>query len=103
MTWTFGGTEGQQTLPNALIESIVYRVLSADILTGETWQGRDGTSVSEDTVRGGAQTYQEIEENCPRPTLSAPKTLLVIHCTHRCDPICSLIQLSIERVQSCTR
>ena len=56
MTWTFGGREGQQTLSNALIESIVglYRVLSADILTGETWQGRDWTSVREDTVRGGA-------------------------------------------------
>ena len=53
VTWTFGGTEGQQTLSNALVESIVYRVLSADILTGETWQGRDGTSVREDTVRGG--------------------------------------------------
>ena len=93
--WTFGGTEGQQALSNALIESIVYRVLSADILTGETWQGRDWTSVREDTVRGGAQMFQE---NCPRPTLSAPKTLLVIHCPHRCDPICSLIQLGIERV-----
>ena len=75
MAWTFGGTEGQRTLSNALIESIVYRVLSADILTGETRQGRDGTSVREDTVRGGAQMFQE---NCPRPTLSAPKILLVI-------------------------
>jgi len=76
VTWTFGGTECQQALSNALIESIVYRVLSADILTCETWQGRDGTSVREDnTVRGGAQMYQE---NCPRPTLSAPKTLLVL-------------------------
>ena len=76
MTWTFGGIEGQQTLSNALIESIVslYHVSSADILTGETWQGRDGTSDGEDTVRGGAQMFQE---NCPRPTLSAPKTLLV--------------------------
>jgi len=37
------------------------------------------------------------QENCSRPTLSAPKTLLVIHCPHRCDPICSLIQLGIER------
>ena len=73
MTWNFGGT-GQQTLSNALIESTVYRVLSADILTGERWQGRDGTSVREDTIRGGAQMFQE---NCPRPTLSAPKTLLV--------------------------
>ena len=36
-----------------------------------------------------------------RPTLSAPKTLLVIHCPHRCEPICSLIQLSIELVQAC--
>jgi len=44
---------------NALIESIVYCVSSADIITGETWQGRDGTSVREDTVRGGAQMFQE--------------------------------------------
>ena len=36
VTWTFGGTEGQEALSNALIKSIVYRVLSADILTGET-------------------------------------------------------------------
>jgi len=71
VTWTFGGTQSQQTLSNALIETIVYRVLSADILTGETWQGRDGTSGREDTVRGGAHMFQE---NCPRPTLSAPKT-----------------------------
>ena len=42
VTWTFDGTEGQQALSNALIESIVYRVLSADILTGETCKGGMG-------------------------------------------------------------